>query len=96
MEIDLQDVIFTMHPREQSVNIRKHRYDLIKTFILTILEEEGPCNYKYINYRISDKLFGLFEGEVSRYVDIVKLDLEKRRLIERVPKTRFYKIRIKN
>lgn len=92
----MQDVIFAMHPREQGVNILKHRYNLIKTFILAILEEEGPCSYKYLNYRISDKLFGLFEGEVTRYVDMVKIDLEERQTIERVPKTRFHTIRIKN
>lgn len=90
----MQEVIFTMHPREHGVNILKHRYSLIKKFILTILEEEGPSSYKYLNYRISDKLFGLFEGEVSRYVDLIRIDLEERRIIERVPNSRIHKIRI--
>ena len=91
----MQQAIFTMHPREHGVNILKHRYSLIKKFILTILEEEGPSSYYYVNIRISDKLFRLFEGEISRYVDLVKFDLEERQIIERVPNSRIHKIRIK-
>lgn len=93
---DLQEMIFTIHPCEQGVNILKRRYDLIKKCILFILEEEGPCTYSYLNQRISDKFIYLFEGDVSRYVDIVKVDLEEQHIIERVSKTRTHKIRIKN
>jgi len=52
----LQEVVFTMQPRKHGVNILKHRYSLIKKYILTILEEEGPSCYNYVNYRISDTL----------------------------------------
>ena len=80
----------------QGAAILIQRYNLIKKFILTILEEEGPCSYNYINYFISDKLFALFDGQVSRYVDLVKIDLEEKRIIERVPNSKIHKIRIKH
>ena len=95
MESDLQEPVFTIHSREHGVNILKHRYSLIEKFILTILEEEGPSSYNYVNFCISDKLVGMFEGQVSRYVDCVKIDLEERQIIERVPHSRSHKIRIK-
>ena len=91
----MQEVIFTMQPRKHSVNIDNYRYSLITKFILTILEEEGPCSCNYINYRISDQLFAMFDGQVSYYVDLVKIDLEKQQIIERVPNSKIHKIRIK-
>ena len=88
-------LLSTVHEHKHGAAIFRQRYNLIKKFILTILEEEGPCSYNYLNYFISDKLFALFDGQISRYVDLVKIDLEEKRIIERVPNSKTHKIRIK-
>lgn len=88
-------LLSTMLEHTHSAAILRQRYNLIKKFILTILEEEGPCSYNYLNYFISDKLFALFDGQVSRYVDLMKIDLEEQRIIERVPNSKIHKVRIK-
>jgi len=42
-----------------------------------------------------NKLSKNFEGEVGWYIVTVKLDLEARSIIERVPKTSPHKLRLK-
>lgn len=43
---------------------------------------------------VGDKLKGSFDGSVAWYVEVVKLDLEARKMIERVPGTRPQQIRL--
>jgi len=92
----LQELIFTLDRGYHGVNILIHRYKLIKRFILTILEEEGPCSYNYIRHRISDILFCMFDGQVPGYIDQVIKQLQEQQIIERIPLSRVYKIRIKS
>lgn len=91
----MQGVDFTFHSDGHGTYILRRRFDLIKKFILTILEEEGPCSSEYLQYRISDKLTGLFDGQLTEYIEYVKSGLEKERIIERLPKARFRQLRIK-
>jgi hypothetical protein len=91
----LQELFFTMDRGEHGVNILTHRYKLIKRIILTILEEEGPCSYNYIRFRISDMLFCMFDGQVPGYIDRVTKQLHELQIIENVTLSRDYKIRIK-
>lgn len=88
--------IMTLHPQgRQGVNILKRRYDTIKEFILDTIAEKGEITYSELNDMAVDKLATSFDGKVPWYVVSVKLDLEARNIIERIPNTSPHKLRIK-
>lgn len=89
--------ILTRHPAgKKGVNILKRRYDVIKDYILKTLEKEGEITYQSLNDKAEDDLHNTFDGKVGWYVVSVKLDLEAREIIERIPKTSPHKIRKKH
>lgn len=77
--------IYAQHPdpSKEGVSIDKEKYDTIRKAILDIVKE-GPVPFKELAPRVK-KLCPDFDGSVSWYVTTVKLDLEARGLIERVP-----------
>jgi len=89
------DKILTLHPAgKNGVNIARQKYEVIKDFILTMLEKEGAVTYEYINDEAIRQLSPTFDGKVGWYVVTVKLDLEARGIIERVPKTSPHQVRL--
>ncbi|MGR3811832.1 DUF6958 family protein [Jiulongibacter sp. NS-SX5] len=92
----MSDKILTLHPEgKKGVNISLEKYILIKDYILRALEEEGAMTYQYLNDKAKKDLTDNFSGSVPWYVVSVKLDLEARGLIERIPKTSPHQIRLK-
>lgn len=88
--------IVTLHPQgKKGVNILQRRYDIIKDFILDVLTKEGQTSYQELDKRAVRELKKSFDGKVGWYVVSVKLDLEARDIIERVPKTSPHEIKIK-
>ncbi len=78
--------ITTRHPRGKSgVRISKAKYDLVRRAILESLDADPPITFARLIEEVAAKLAGAFEGSVSWYVTTVKLDMEARREIERVP-----------
>jgi len=89
-----QEKILTLHPDgKQGVNISLAKYEVIKNFILNLLKERGEITYQELNKLAIETLSPTFNGKVGWYVVCVKLDLEARALIERVPKSSPHKIR---
>lgn len=92
-----QERIQTLHPQgKKGVNILKKRYDPIKDFILKTVEAHGEITYSEVNDLAVEQLKDSFDGSIPWYVVSVKLDLEARGIIERVPKTSPHKIRLKS
>jgi len=88
--------IMTLHPQgKKGVNILQRRYDFIKDFILETLKEKEQMSYQALDKLAVQRLKDTFDGKVGWYVVSVKLDLEARDIIERVPKTSPHEIRIK-
>jgi hypothetical protein len=89
-----QEQIMTQHPQgKRGVNISRAKYDTIRAGILDALRKEGPL--------ITTELIGHvslaqphFEGSIPWYTESVKLDLEARGVIERIPKTRPEQLRL--
>ncbi|NDB55350.1 hypothetical protein EB169_05915, partial [archaeon] len=80
--------ILTLHPQgKKGVNIDIQKYEIIKEFIIKNLEENGEMTYEKLNDLAIIELNGKFEGSISWYFVTVKLDLEARNIIERIPKT---------
>ncbi len=74
--------IKTLHPTagKSGVNIDKEKYELVKSAMLTILENDGAQLFKDLVSRIAQEIDD-FDGSVSWYAETVKLDLEAKRLI---------------
>ncbi|MCB0838031.1 MAG: hypothetical protein KDD63_14170 [Bacteroidetes bacterium] len=92
-----EEKILTLHPQgKKGVNILKRRYDVIKDYILKTIREKGEISYENLNDQAEEDLSDSFDGKIPWYIVTVKLDLEARGIIERIPKTSPHQLRIKN
>ena len=91
----MDDKILTLHPEgKQGVRISRDRYDTIRSAILEVLRNAGEMSFIQLNNAVQEKLAGQFDGSISWYVTTVKLDLEARRLLERIPGTGPQRLRL--
>lgn len=92
-----EERILTLHPKgKKGVNILKRRYDLIRTFIIETIQQKGQISYEALSDLAVEQLSSTFDGKVLWYIVSVKLDLEARSIIERVPKTSPHELRMKS
>lgn len=89
--------IKTLHPdpKKKGVSIDKDKYDVIKETILETLEREGEMTFKNLFHTVEKKLLHTFEGSIGWYYTTVKLDLEARDILERLPDKKQQHLRIK-
>lgn len=91
-----EERILTLHPKgKKGVNILKRRYNQIKDFILKIVTENTEITFEDLSDLAVKELTKTFDGKVIWYLVTVKLDLEARDIIERIPKTSPHKIKMK-
>lgn len=89
------DKIMTLHPQgKKGVNILRSKYEFIRTFILDTLHQAEEMSYEALNDLAVETLSDSFEGRVNWYIVVVKLDLEARKEIERIPRTSPHKLRL--
>jgi hypothetical protein len=82
----MAESILTLHPQgKNGVNISRQKYDLIRQAILEVLQAREEVTFKGLTESVRRRLEGNFDGSISWYVTTVKLDLEARTLIERIP-----------
>ncbi len=91
-----EEKILTKHPHgKNGRNINKQTYNLFKDTMLKILSNNELTHtelLKQINLNLKDK----FSGNISWYAETVKLDLEARKMIERMDsKPQKYKLKLK-
>lgn len=90
----MPDRITTLHPGgKQGTTIDKDKYDVIRDAILVLLNEHGELAFGDLRAKAEERLGDTFDGSVSWYVTTVKLDLEARGEVERVPKQRPQRLR---
>lgn len=78
--------ILTLHPAgKQGVNIDRSKYDLVRQAILASLAQRGEIPFGELPAVVEASLASPFDGSIAWYTVSVKLDLEARGLIERVP-----------
>jgi len=91
-----EEKIMTLHPQgKKGVNVLKRRYDTIKDFIVETVQEYTEISFEQLTDLAVNKLTKTFDGKVLWYLVTVKLDLEARNIIERIPKTSPHKLRMK-
>lgn len=90
------DTILTRHPdrNKQGVRISRAKYDQVRAAILATLQARGEMTFGDLGRAVEKKLAGKFEGSVMWYYTTVKLDLEARKELVRVPKTRPQRVRL--
>lgn len=85
----MKDMIRTLHPeKKQGVNISREKYETICSAILKILKAQKEMTFMNLSRAVEKEMNGGFEGSVTWYVTTVKLDLEARGLVKRVPGSR--------
>ena len=78
----------TLHPAGKAgVNIDKQKYDAVREAIVLSLRKHGTLTFGDLTAEVRKRLEGEFAGSISWYVTTVKLDLEARGEIVRVPKS---------
>lgn len=90
-----EERIMTLHPKGlKGVNILRTKYLQIKKYIIDTLEKTNEITYQELSDRAEKDLQDSFDGKVVWYIVSVKLDLEARGIIERIPKTSPHQIRM--
>ncbi len=85
----MKDKIRTLHPeKKQGVNISKEKYDIIRSAILCVLQRQKEITFMKLSRAVEEEVNGNFDGSVTWYVTTVKLDMEARGELKRVPNSR--------
>jgi hypothetical protein len=94
-EAAMRDMVRTLHPqKKQGVNISRQKYEIIREAILCVLKAEKEITFMKLSRAVEKEVKGNFEGSVTWYVTTVKLDLEARGEIKRVPNSRPQLVRL--
>lgn len=86
MAIEVEKIMTLNHDGKKGVNILTSRYNAMKHAIITVLNQNGDTLLTNLSVLVEKQLNGTFDGKVGWYMMAVKLDLEVREIIERVPK----------
>ena len=85
----MEDRILTRHPQgKRGVNISRQKYEVMRDAIIASLAASGPVTHTHLVNDVEKRLAGGFDGSVRWYLETVKLDLEARGALERVPGTK--------
>jgi hypothetical protein len=91
----MKEKIRTLHPdKKQGVNISKEKYEIIRNSILCVLQRQKEITFMNLSRAVEKEVNGTFEGSVTWYVTTVKLDMEARGEIKRVPNSRPQLVRL--
>lgn len=84
----MNERIMTLHPTgKRGARITQARYDAVAQAIIESVAAAGVLPLKDLAAQVAARLLADFDGAVGRYTTTVKLDLEARGVIERVPGT---------
>lgn len=80
---------------KKGVNIDLSKYNLVKDAIIKNLESVDSATLLELSQKIKDELNEIFNGKAGWYYMAVKLDLEVREIIERIPKSKPQLLKLK-
>lgn len=88
--------IMTLHPdpARQGVRIDRDRYDQMVDAIQACLKAHGEATFNELRTLVEAALAGQFDGSVSWYYTTIKLDLEARGALQRMPGSRPQRLRL--
>jgi hypothetical protein len=97
--------ITTLHPEGKAgVHIDRDKYDTVRAQVVAVLEDAGKQGVRFRSVKATDEpdLIDLvavrlgpdFKGSIGWYVTAIKLDLEARHELERVPRVSPQRVRL--
>jgi Family of unknown function (DUF6958) len=98
MEVNMdEEKILTLHPEEgkQGANISRTKYEMIRQAIVEAIRSQGTITFQGLVSLVEYNLRNRFEGSIPWYVTTVKLDLEARGVIKRIPGSGEQKLSLK-
>jgi hypothetical protein len=82
-------MIQLLHPEgKKNFKISEEKYDTVKGFIIRCLKSKGELTHTELIGCVSNGLAAGFDGSISWYVEVVKLDLEARGVLRRTLKSK--------
>ena len=91
----MSDKMMTLHPEGKAgVNIDKAKYDAVRGAILAAIGDQGELAFGDLPDAVGQQLTD-FDGSIGWYTTTVKLDLEARGEIERLPGVSPQRLRLK-
>jgi hypothetical protein len=91
----MKDMVKTLHPeKKQGVNISREKYETIRKAIMSALRANKEMTFMKLARAVEKDVRGKFDGSVNWYVTTVKLDLEARGEVRRVPNSRPQLVRL--
>ncbi|MAS36181.1 MAG: hypothetical protein CL610_19405 [Anaerolineaceae bacterium] len=91
----MTEKVMTLHPDSKAgVNIDKSKYDAVSRAILDVIGSRGEMAFAELSDAVGQQLTD-FDGSIGWYTTTVKLDLEARGQIERVPGITPQRLRLK-
>lgn len=91
----MKDTVKTLHPeKKQGVKISREKYDIIRKAIISELRTNKEMSFMKLSRAVEKEVRGKFDGSVMWYVTTVKLDLEARGEVKRVPNSRPQLVRL--
>ena len=75
----------TPTPGKKGLWVDQTKYRLIEEAILHVLEDKRSTTFTELVEGVKTQLIGRFVGSIAWYTTVVKLDMEVRNIIERVP-----------
>lgn len=81
-------------PHKKGVNIGGAKYRTVREAIFSPMQQRETTGFTELVDDVKSRLTGQFDGSVTWYVTTVKLDLEARGLLERVPGSGRQRIRL--
>jgi len=91
----MDNKILTIHPQgKNGVKIDRNKYNIVRAAILEVLSSVEETTFTALMADVEVPLNGKFDGSIGWYTTTVKLDLETRGEIERVPGSKPQRIRL--
>ena len=91
----MSDGILTLHPQgKKGVNIERAKYDVIREAIVAALAQASTLSFTQLTEQVRERLADGFDGSINWYATTVKLDLEARGEVERIPGQRPQRLRL--
>ena len=83
----MEEKIMARHPdpNKSGVRIDKQKYGTIRDAMLQSIRAQQEISFEDLTKAVSQRVGDTFQRSVTWYVTTVKLDLEARGIIERIP-----------
>jgi len=82
------ELFLTVQPEKQNVRIDRTKYEAVHNAILLNLQRYGSMTFTQLGALVEEDLHDSFSGSIMWYYTTVKLDMEARGEIRRVPNSR--------